>query len=57
MRIAIEGGEGVGKSTLIGLIQTLYPNAVVAAEGKLPNKEAVYAKPAILHGQLWYRHH
>ena len=48
MRIAIEGGEGVGKSTLIGLIQTLYPNAVVAAEGKLPNKEAVYAKPAIL---------
>ena len=48
MRIAIEGGEGVGKSTLIGFIQTLYPNAVVAAEGKLPNKEAVYAKPAIL---------
>ena len=48
MRIAIEGGEGVGKSTLISLIQTLYPNAVVAAEGKLPNKEAVYAKPAIL---------
>ena len=48
MRIAIEGGEGVGKSTLIGLIQTLYPNAVVAAEGKLTNKEAVYAKPAIL---------
>ena len=48
MRIAIEGGEGVGKSTLIGLIQTLYPNAVVAAEGKLTNKEAVYSKPAIL---------
>lgn len=48
MRIAIEGGEGVGKSTLIGFIQTLYPNAVVAAEGKLPNKEEVYAKPTIL---------
>jgi dTMP kinase len=48
MRIAIEGGEGVGKSTLIGLIQTLYPNAVVAAEGKIPNKEAVYAKTPLL---------
>ena len=48
MRIAIEGGEGVGKSTLISFIQTLYPNAVVAAEGKLPNKEEVYAKPTIL---------
>ena len=48
MRIAIEGGEGVGKSTLISFIQTLYPNAVVAAEGKLPNKEAVYAKTPLL---------
>ena len=48
MRIAIEGGEGVGKSTLIGLIQTLYPNAVVAAEGKIPNKEAVYSKTPLL---------
>ena len=48
MRIAIEGGEGVGKSTLISFIQTLYPNAVVAAEGKIPNKEAVYAKTPLL---------
>ena len=47
MRIAIEGGEGTGKSTLISKLKSWFPEAVFAREGGLVghNKSEVYSLP------------
>lgn len=50
MRIAIEGGEGAGKSTLIKLLDELFHVSAHVAEGKLPgrDREVIFASNQVI---------